>query len=116
MNKDDVKKLEIERILEHEKIRLELIEHLKESIMKNIDKDMIQTKQIYRIIYEFIFKKVFKDIKESNKKVDKHTWTVFKRTVDWSLNYGYIIREVLIFTQEFHDFIMQEKTSEQVQA
>jgi len=102
--------------IEHRKIRLELIDYLKESLMKNSDVAMVETKGIYKAIYEFIFKKIFKDIKEDHKKVDKFTWKVFKKTVDWTLTYGYIVRETLIFIREYHDLAMQEKTSEQVEA
>lgn len=96
-NKDRI----LETMKEHEKIRSELIEHLKE-LMKN--RNIVQTKHIKRAVYKFIFKRVFKDIKkEDRKKIDKFSWKLYKRVVDWILTYGYIITETLLTAREYED-------------
>ena len=91
------------------KIKREFIETLRADLKtdlldKNIDKNKIK-----RCVYLFIYRKVFNTIKIGKKiRVGELIWSIFWRTVDFTLSFGEMMLESIF---ELRDFEMMQRTN-----
>jgi len=91
------------------KIQKEFIDTLKKDTETISDKK-VDGKKIQNIVYNFIFDKVFEQ-KEDKKEIDKFVWQSFCKTVDFVLDFGFIILNTLARTKGYRleDLEEQEK-------
>jgi len=73
---------------------------------KNIDKKELNNK-IRKSVYTFIFRNVSKNI-EGKKKVEEYYWELFYKTVDFVMDFGFVILNTLAELKEYKEMEKHE--------
>jgi len=92
------------------KVRAEFINTLNKDSETISDKKVDQ-KKIQNIVYNFIFDKVFEQ-KEDKKEIDKFVWQSFCKTVDFLMDFGFIILNTLARTKGYRIEDLEEQEKE----
>jgi len=91
------------------KIKKEFIETLRADLKHNLLDKNIDKNKIRRSVYLFIYRKVFNSLKIGKKiKIGDLIWSMFWRTVDFTLSFGEMMLESIF---ELRDFEMMQRTN-----
>jgi len=91
------------------KIKREFIETLRADLKSDLLDKNIDKNKIRRSVYLFIYRKVFNSLKIGKKiKIGDLVWSMFWRTVDFTLSFGEVMLESIF---ELRDFEMIQGTN-----
>ena len=91
------------------KIKREFIETLRADLKSDLLDKNIDKNKIRKCLYFFIYRKVFSSLKIEKKiKIGDLIWSMFWRTVDFTLSFGEVMLESIF---ELRDFEMMQGTN-----